>query len=247
MVYEFPEKYRFHPLVKFSQFLIMDLTGRVMNIEKGRGRMNEAFMGLSEEKRQRIINGALEVFARYDYKQALTDDIAAKAGISKGSLFYYFKDKRELYLYLVQYAEETIQSAVVDPALLATHDFFEFLVLGAKRKMEAMIKNPYLLDFSIRAYYTSHEKISQDVSKKMGEKQSSLYENYFSHIDQSKFREGVSVEYVLQMLVWMTDGYLHDKRMRGLSVRSEDIMEEFDRWVELFRRLVYKEEYCESN
>lgn len=44
-------------------------------------------MELTEEKRRRILNAALEEFAKHDYKGASTDDIAAKAGISKGLLF----------------------------------------------------------------------------------------------------------------------------------------------------------------
>ena len=62
--------------------------------------MNEKFFTLSPEKQARITNAALEVFARNDYKHASTDDIAAKAGISKGLLFYYFRNKQSLYLYL---------------------------------------------------------------------------------------------------------------------------------------------------
>ena len=70
--------------------------------------MNEKFFTLSPEKQARITNAALEVFARNDYKHASTDDIAAKAGISKGLLFYYFRNKQSLYLYLYDYALEQV-------------------------------------------------------------------------------------------------------------------------------------------
>lgn len=60
--------------------------------------MNEKFHQLPEEKQLAIFNAAMEVFAQNDYKRASTDDIAAKAGISKGMLFYYFQNKRTLYL-----------------------------------------------------------------------------------------------------------------------------------------------------
>lgn len=56
--------------------------------------MNEQFFHLPEEKQQAIINASLEVFATHEYKKASTDDIAAKAGISKGLLFYYFHNKK---------------------------------------------------------------------------------------------------------------------------------------------------------
>ena len=71
--------------------------------------MNEKFFTLSPEKQARITNAALEVFARNDYKHASTDDIAAKAGISKGLLFYYFRNKQSLYLYLYDYALEQVR------------------------------------------------------------------------------------------------------------------------------------------
>ncbi len=52
--------------------------------------MNEKFYQLSEEKQLRILNAAMEVFGLHEYKRASTDVIAAKAGVSKGLLFYYF-------------------------------------------------------------------------------------------------------------------------------------------------------------
>lgn len=63
----------------------------------------EKFEELSQEKQRRIIDAGMEVFGRYEYKKANTEDIAAKAGISKGLLFYYFKDKKSFYMYLFQY------------------------------------------------------------------------------------------------------------------------------------------------
>lgn len=46
--------------------------------------MNEKFYELPPEKQQRIINAGLEVFGAHDYPQASTDDMTAKAEISKG-------------------------------------------------------------------------------------------------------------------------------------------------------------------
>lgn len=55
--------------------------------------MEPAFEHLPREKQLRILNAAMKVFARNDYRHASTDDIAAQAGISKGLLFYYFHNK----------------------------------------------------------------------------------------------------------------------------------------------------------
>ena len=125
--------------------------------------MNEKFFTLSPEKQARITNAALEVFARNDYKHASTDDIAAKAGISKGLLFYYFRNKQSLYPYLYDYALEQVRGQVLRQKLDGVTDFFELMHIGARAKLELLTRCPYLLEFSIRAFYSRGEAVSDAV------------------------------------------------------------------------------------
>ena len=67
--------------------------------------MNEKFYQLPCGRREKIIRSAYQVFSRNEYKRASMSAIADAAGISKSLLFYYFKNKKELYLYLVCHAE----------------------------------------------------------------------------------------------------------------------------------------------
>ena len=62
--------------------------------------MNERFYALPEEKQRRIINAGFRVFANNSYRKSPMSEIAGAAGISKALLFHYFKNKRELYLFL---------------------------------------------------------------------------------------------------------------------------------------------------
>ena len=62
--------------------------------------MNERFFALPEEKQRRIINAGFFVFANNSYRKSPMSEIAGAAGISKALLFHYFKNKRELYLFL---------------------------------------------------------------------------------------------------------------------------------------------------
>ena len=73
--------------------------------------MNPKFLSLSKEKQSNILNAGMEMFGKQGYKKAVTDDIASKAGISKGLLFYYFHNKKDLYLFLWEKcAKLTIES-----------------------------------------------------------------------------------------------------------------------------------------
>jgi AcrR family transcriptional regulator len=48
-------------------------------------------------KRQQIVDGAREVFLAQGFDAASMNDIARAAGVSKGTLYVYFKDKEQLF------------------------------------------------------------------------------------------------------------------------------------------------------
>jgi AcrR family transcriptional regulator len=48
---------------------------------------------VSEERKDQIIEAAVNVFAREGFGHARMDDIAEEAGLSKGALYWYFKSK----------------------------------------------------------------------------------------------------------------------------------------------------------
>ena len=62
----------------------------------------ETFFNLPKEKRENILNRAIEEFATHSYSSASISKIVRDAKISKGSLYQYFEDKKDLYLYLIQ-------------------------------------------------------------------------------------------------------------------------------------------------
>lgn len=68
--------------------------------------MYENFEKISEEKKNRIIRAALKEFAVKGYEEASTNNIVKEAGISKGMIFHYFENKKNLYLYILDYCAE---------------------------------------------------------------------------------------------------------------------------------------------
>src|SRR4051812_10415881 len=52
----------------------------------------------SEQRRCAILQAARAVFARQGYANTVVDDIAAQAGIAKGTLYLYFPSKEQIYL-----------------------------------------------------------------------------------------------------------------------------------------------------
>ena len=62
------------------------------------------FFQLAPPKQTLIYQALLQEFATHPYEEASTNRIVKQANIAKGSLFNYFKDKEDLYLYTLQRA-----------------------------------------------------------------------------------------------------------------------------------------------
>ncbi|HLF73803.1 MAG TPA: TetR/AcrR family transcriptional regulator [Anaerolineales bacterium] len=66
----------------------------------------QTFFNLPEEKRDTIINAAVDEFARYGLENASTNRIVENSGISKGSFYQYFEDKQDVFMYLLSVLEQ---------------------------------------------------------------------------------------------------------------------------------------------
>lgn len=71
---------------------------------------NDPF-GLTDDKRARIIDAAINVFAKEGLHAARIDEIAAAAGVAKGTLYLYFFSKEQLFVDAIR---ERLASLVKD-------------------------------------------------------------------------------------------------------------------------------------
>lgn len=73
----------------------------------------ETFLNLSKEKQKNLLDAAILEFSEHDYHEASINQIINRAGIPRGSFYMYFKDKEDLYNYIInqyikQFEEETV-------------------------------------------------------------------------------------------------------------------------------------------
>ncbi len=57
---------------------------------------------IQQKNRQIILDAALDVFSTYGFRGTTIDQIAAKAGMSKPNLIYYFASKEDLYVSVLE-------------------------------------------------------------------------------------------------------------------------------------------------
>lgn len=78
-----------------------------------------------------IFEIALKNFARFGYRKTTVEDIAADLGMTKGNLYFYIKDKRDLYVQTVSFAMERWQFRVQEALEKTT---------GAKNRLLVMCR-----------------------------------------------------------------------------------------------------------
>ena len=61
-----------------------------------------------------ILEAARKVFAMKGFNEATVDDIADAAGVAKGTVYLYYRSKRELYLAALKFGIQQMYAALDD-------------------------------------------------------------------------------------------------------------------------------------
>lgn len=116
----------------------------------------ETFLNLQDEKRNKFIEIAVDEFSAHDYQSASISKIVARAGIAKGSLYQYFKDKRDLYNFLLELAAKKKADYLAGFDLTGPDgDIFETLRLLSRSMLEFEADYPKLAMIGNRAISSS--------------------------------------------------------------------------------------------
>ena len=131
--------------------------------------MNDRFFEQSKEKQDRIMNAALKVFSKSNYKHASTDIIIKEAGISKGLLFHYFTNKAGLYSFLYAYCVKYVQMERIQIFQNRENNFFLRTLQVEQAYEKASKKYPYIEMFLARAQLEEEEEIHTLIQDKKQE------------------------------------------------------------------------------
>lgn len=69
-----------------------------------------------------------------------------------------------------------------------------------------------------------------------------IYKQYFTNIDLTKFKDDVDPKDILQMLIWMTDGYLHELNRNNVPIDYDEFNNKYKMWCNMLKKVSYKEE-----
>jgi AcrR family transcriptional regulator len=203
--------------------------------------------GGDDEKRARIIEAALSEFANCGYRNANTNRIVREAGVSKGLLFHYFGSKKELYLYLYDYAMRLISEEFFADFDWDEKDIFKRWRAAAMMKLDMMRKYGQLFEFILDAYLRTAEEVKSEIDTSTMSWLASSWTNMTRNADLSLFREDVDAEKAINILYWTIEGYARkrldpQKKLPYYREHYAALIDELDGYLDLLRRLFCKTE-----
>lgn len=210
--------------------------------------MDNFLPDLDSEKRNRIINAAIEEFASFPFDKASTNNIVKKAGISKGLLFHYFDNKKALYEKLAAYVIHKLYHTIVGRIDWNQTDLFERLRQLALIKLEVNRTYPAMFDFVFKLMAGKKAGKLQEmigIYKDYGLDFSQLYADiYTRNIDFSQFREPSHLSETINIVRWSLEKFGEEQLVQMLSdpeLSFADAAAGMDRYVDILKKTFYHE------
>ncbi|GFI23007.1 HTH-type transcriptional regulator BetI [Lachnospiraceae bacterium] len=194
--------------------------------------MNEKFFDLAREKQDRMINGAIEVFAKNGYKHASTDDMVKAVGVSKGLWFHYFGSKEGIYIFVYDYCVKYMLLELSTIVNDAEKDYFELMKQIAKTKAKVGRSYPYLTIFLEEAEHESQ----QELVAKTAESRQNYEERMNAYLNSAEIEtisDKVRRERIKKLLDYTVSGIIREKTAE--AVDAEEIFNETKAYIELVR------------
>ncbi|WP_274380240.1 TetR/AcrR family transcriptional regulator [Litchfieldia salsa] len=205
--------------------------------------MNTNFHSIKIDKRERILNAAMEQFVQSGYEKASTNEIVKEAQISKGSLFNYFNNKKDLYLYLIDHALKVLDG-IYDEIDMNERDLFKRISQIGFIKLGIQQKYPLVFDFLRSTQEEQAVEVKSEVEKILGNTLKNGLSRLYENLDWSKFREDVDSEKAFQILNWTMAGFaeIQIKKLDSFENVGKELISEWESYSEILTRCFYKEE-----
>ena len=160
------------------------------------------FFNLTKEKKERVINAALDEFADKGYTNASITNIVNMAEIAKGSFYQYFEGKEDLYKYILKkavdkefkYIEKELES-------FEGEDFFDYWrrlnIAGIKYTQE----NKKLAKIAADIANEKNKKIYQSIIEKYKDFDEKVFERLLKDaVENGEVRKDINIEYTAHLL-----------------------------------------------
>jgi AcrR family transcriptional regulator len=159
----------------------------------------ETFFNLPEEKKEKIIRESIKEFGKHGFEKGNIGKIAKDAGVSKGSMYQYFEDKKELYIHCVKEAF----NISMNYGSAKIHNFQEANIIdlfyeGFKDSWIFLKEEKDIYVFLLNLYYDNKHSIKDDALAYILEQSRDFMRNLIDiNKEKDYIRKDISTESIL--------------------------------------------------
>lgn len=203
--------------------------------------MNPKFFELSQEKQQKILNAGFRIFSENSYKKSPVREVAEAAGISKSLLFYYFRNKKELYLFLWEKGAEITMETLNEYHCYEPTDLFEMMERGMNAKFMLMEQYPHMTAFTVKAFYEKDPELSVEIQKSYRRHFNGKAAAALAGLDPKDFIPGLDLQMMHREMYWASEGYLWEMLQRG-ALDVEKMRQDFQQLLAFWKNVYQRKE-----
>lgn len=194
-------------------------------------------INLENEKVLRIVNCGFEVFVKNNFEKASTNLIVENAKISRGLLYHYFKNKKDLFDFLLYFSGKKVLNNMVDSVDWSNTDFLLRVRQALISKIETLAEYPYLYEFCDKYARDYAEELTQKLMPSISNR---LFEE---NLDFSQIRKEVDVELMKSTIINTLSKVISKMLESSSGLSKTEVIRlataETDRYLEFFRIVFY--------
>ncbi len=201
------------------------------------------FFELDIEKRNRIFDAGLREFAEQNYNEASTNNIVKVAGISKGSLFKYFKNKEDLYFFILDSVIADLVEETKNDISSLKGDIFEIIIRYAEVEFNWHINNIDKYRLIKRAFIVDNSVIYQKTLVRYKVAGDDMYYSLLKDFDTEGLKWGK--DKTINIIKWIIEGFNIDfikktDTFTDISVMKNTYIKEIKEYVEIIKEGLHK-------
>ncbi|MEO1415297.1 MAG: TetR/AcrR family transcriptional regulator [Bacteroidota bacterium] len=199
------------------------------------------YNNLTDAKKQQILQIAFKEFTLHTYEKASVSNIIKQLGIAKGSFYRYFRNKLDLYTYLVEYATAVrLEKVEHHPPETKAQDFFAFLEDNFVRRIKFEQQYPIYGQF---LYNIMRERHSELLGNIMLKTKRNLMQGVIQKVKQfqpqANLRHDLDLPSVAFLIIQIQFG-LHDFIVLNKNGVKEEMMRDFSQLPPLEDEEIHK-------
>lgn len=200
------------------------------------------FENLPESDQDKIIQVCIEEFAVQGFKNASTNSIVKALGIPKGSIFYWFESKDNLYLYLVDICSKRFVAELARAAEDWPNEILARLRIIIDTSFRFLENNPNHFRLFMSFMDGEARHLLNPYLQEHWNEGINIWGEWFKGVETSDFR--ASQEKVHQLLMWMVAGikvemYAIVDRRDTVETSRKIFMDRLDTLIQLQAHAIY--------